>query len=216
MDPLEMHSALVIVDLQNDFLPEGSLPIKGGNEIIPVVNQLLHLPFHTKVASLDWHPSDHSSFAINHNSVVGEVIIWQGIPQELWPVHCVQNTYGAQLAGQLDKGCLQRLFYKGIDTSIDSYSCFFDNDHRHSTGMAEYLQEMEIGRLYFVGLATDYCVKSSVLDALSLNFEVYIISDACRGVDIQANGCQETLEYLQHAGAKVITSAQLLLQSTFM
>jgi len=158
-----MKKALILVDIQQDFLPGGSLAVKKGNEILPVVNSLLDRRFDLVVATQDWHPADHGSFAANQGKKVGEVIDLYGISQILWPIHCVQNTPGADFSPLLRLDKIDKVFHKGTDPTIDSYSTFFDNCHKRSTGLETYLRENGIQRVYIVGLATDYCVKYSAI-----------------------------------------------------
>lgn len=197
-------SALIVVDIQNDFLPGGALAIPDGDAIIPKINELFTLPFDLIVATKDWHPANHSSFAVNQGKLVGEVIFLDGIQQILWPVHCVQGTSGAEFSPLLKTSAIQHVFYKGVDPNIDSYSCFFDNGHHHSTGLADYLRDHQIKKVFFAGLATDYCVLYSVHDALKLGFETYVIIDVCRGVDVHADDCKKALAEMEQAGATLI------------
>lgn len=200
-------TALIIVDVQNDFLPGGALEINGGDEVISRINRLLALPFDTIVATKDWHPADHASFAVNQGKLVGEEIVLDGIPQILWPVHCVEKTFGAEFSADLDTTHFDKIFYKGVNPSVDSYSCFFDNGHIQSTGLDNYLKDKGIHTVFFAGLATDYCVKYSVHDALTLGFEVYVISDACKGV---GGACTATLAALEQLGAHLTTTEALV------
>lgn len=202
--------ALIIVDVQNDFLPRGALAIEGGDEIIPRINELVRLPFDVILASVDWHPSNHVSFASNHGKLVGEIILLNGIKQILWPVHCVQGTHGSEFAPGLDTTHFQKKFYKGIDPGIDSYSCFFDNGHKHSTGLGEYLKIKNVDTIYLAGLATDYCVKYSAQDAIKLGFKTYVIVDVCKGVDAHADDCRHALEEMKKEGVMLIHSNDLL------
>ncbi|MGB7490647.1 MAG: bifunctional nicotinamidase/pyrazinamidase, partial [Thermoanaerobaculia bacterium] len=159
-----MSWALILVDLQNDFLPGGALEVPDGDQVIPVANRVQPL-FEVVVASQDWHPADHGSFAASHpGKQPGEQIELAGLTQILWATHCVQDSEGARLASGLETSRIDRIFYKGSDPQIDSYSCFYDNGHRRSTGLAEYLREQRATEVYLLGLATDYCVKFSALD----------------------------------------------------
>ncbi len=203
--------ALVIVDVQNDFLPGGALAVQEGNQIIPRINELVKLPFDVIVATKDWHPANHGSFASNQGKLVGEVIMLNGIQQILWPAHCVQGSYGSELSHDLDTSHFEKIFYKGVDQGIDSYSCFFDNGHRQSTGMEDYMKKKHVNKVYIAGLATDYCVKYSVFDALQLGFDTYVIEDVCRGVDIQANDCRLAIEEMKKGGAHIIKSDELFI-----
>src|SRR4051812_1540671 len=164
-------NALILVDLQNDFVPGGALAVPEGDSIIPLINQL-QPRFDIVIATQDWHPADHGSFAANHpGRRVHEVIDLAGLPQVLWPVHCVQNTPGAALVSSLDTSRIARVFQKGTDPAIDSYSGFFDNGHRKSTGLGDFLRDQGVKRVYVCGLATDYCVEFTALDAKQLGFD---------------------------------------------
>ena len=161
-------NALILVDLQNDFLPGGALAVPHGDEVIPLADELQRR-FDLVVATKDWHPSDHGSFAANHKGKKpGDRIILDGIEQILWPVHCVQNTHGAEFAPLFDTSRIAHVFHKGTERNIDSYSTFFDNAHRRHTGLAHYLEKRSIKEIYLMGLALDYCVKYSALDARQL------------------------------------------------
>lgn len=201
--------ALLIVDVQNDFLPGGALPVKGGERIIPILNKLLKLKFDAVVASKDWHPPDHGSFAVSHHKKAGEKIELCGLEQILWPSHCQQGTHGAEFAPGWNTDLVQHVFYKGTEKHIDSYSAFFDNGHRRATGLEVYLRNRGISEIYVAGLATDYCVKFSVLDALSLGFKVFLVKDACHAINLNPQDETLALEEMQQAGAKIISSDQL-------
>jgi nicotinamidase/pyrazinamidase len=203
-------NTLIIVDLQNDFLPGGALPVPEGDRIVPVVNSL-QLRFDLVVATQDWHPADHGSFAANHpGRSPGEVIDLQGLPQILWPIHCVQESSGADFAPGLDRSRWDRVFQKGTDPAIDSYSGFHDNGHRQSTGLGDYLREKKVTDVYVVGLATDYCVKFTVLDALQMGFRTHLIEDACRGVNLQPGDVSAAVEVMRAAGARIVDSKSIL------
>jgi nicotinamidase/pyrazinamidase len=202
--------ALILVDLQNDFLPGGALPVPRGDEVIPLANALQpHFPL--VVATQDWHPANHGSFASQHpGRRPGEVIELAGLPQVLWPDHCVQGTHGAAFASDLYTGSIDRIFRKGTDPQVDSYSGFFDNGRRHDTGLADYLRDQGVTDVYVMGLATDYCVQATALDAARLGFRTYVIEDACRGVDVQPGDSQRALERMAQAGIQRVTSAAWL------
>ncbi len=200
--------ALIITDVQHDFLPGGSLPVSKGDEIIPIINQITP-HFDHVFATLDWHPPHHVSFASTHKKRVGEVIQIQGREQILWPDHCVQDTFGAQLSEKLDQKAIEKRFYKGSDPEIDSYSAFFDNARKRSTGLGEYLRKGGFQCLYFVGLATDYCVLYSGLDALDLGFNVFVIHDACRAINLHPLDEKRAFEKMQRAGVKLIASVAI-------
>ena len=202
-------TALILVDLQHDFMPGGALGVPDGNQVVPVANRVQPL-FGLVVATQDWHPPDHGSFAAQHpGRKPGDVIELGGQPQILWPVHCVQNTPGAALVAELDTRRIDRVFYKGTDPTIDSYSAFFDNGHRRSTGLGEYLQQQGVTDVYLAGLATDYCVKYSALDARRFGFRTFVILDGCRGVNLRANDSAAALEEMKSAGVEITPSADL-------
>lgn len=203
-------NCLLIVDIQNDFLPGGALAVPEGDAVIPVINRLQDR-FDLVLATQDWHPPNHGSFAASHpGHKVADVIELDGVPQILWPVHCIQNSPGAQFSTALDTTRLARVFRKGIDRKIDSYSTFFDNAKRRSTGLADYLREQNVQEIFICGLATDYCVRFSALDALELSFPVTVIEDACRGVNLQPDDSVNALRELRKAGAKIQSSSGLL------
>jgi nicotinamidase/pyrazinamidase len=201
-------NCLLIVDVQNDFLPGGALAVPQGDRVIPVINQL-QPRFTTVVATQDWHPLTHGSFAANHpGKRVYDQVELNGLPQILWPVHCVQNTPGAELAPGLDRSRIGEVFRKGVDPGIDSYSGFFDNGRRRGTGLAEWLRERGIRNVYVCGLATDYCVKFTALDALQLGFTTYLVEDACRGVNVQPGDVDQAIAELRRRGIQILHSSE--------
>ncbi|HSX12075.1 MAG TPA: bifunctional nicotinamidase/pyrazinamidase [Rhabdochlamydiaceae bacterium] len=201
--------ALLIVDMQNDFMPGGALPVPHGNALIPIINRLIPHFSHV-IATQDWHPKDHVSFASNHpGKKPGDLIEVKGIKQILWPVHCVRNTKGAELVAGLKKESIASIFYKGSDKWVDSYSAFFDNARLRATGLEEYLKTRGINELYIAGVATDYCVLYSVLDALELGFKISVIQNACRGIDLKPHDEERALQKMEENGAVLISSAQL-------
>lgn len=201
--------ALLLVDLQNDFMPFGALPVAEGDAVVPVANELIPR-FSLVVASQDWHPADHGSFASAHpGTTPGDVIDLGGVSQVLWPDHCVQNTPGASFHAGLDIGGIDHVVRKGTDPAVDSYSAFFDNDRRRDTGLAAYLEERGAEELVVLGLATDYCVRATVLDACGLGFGVTVIEDGCRGVDVTAGDSERAFADMRSAGARVIPAAEL-------
>lgn len=201
--------ALILVDIQNDFLPGGALPVPRGDEVIPVANRLA-ARFALVVATQDWHPPDHASFAANHpGRRVGEVIDLDGLPQVLWPVHCVQGTPGAELAAELTRERVARVIQKGTDPRIDSYSGFFDNGRRKATGLADYLAQRGVGEVFVLGLATDYCVKATAIDAARLGFRTHLVLDGCRGVELCAGDCERAVDEMRQAGVDVLQSGQV-------
>jgi nicotinamidase/pyrazinamidase len=202
-------NALIIVDIQNDFLPGGALAVPHGDEIIPLANELQRC-FKLVLATQDWHPPDHGSFAANHpGKKPGDRIRLEGIEQILWPVHCVQNTYGAAFATALNTKRFSRIFQKGTDPRVDSYSTFFDNAHRRATGLGNYLSEQSIRDIYLCGLALDYCVKFSALDARQLGLNTHVIVDACRGIALEPGDLGKALDEMKQAGAILLQSQQL-------
>ena len=201
---------LLLVDLQNDFLPGGSLAVTNGDQVIKVANQLQQ-HFATTLATQDWHPSQHASFAANHpGHQVGDVLDLRGIPHILWPVHCVQQTPGAEFSPQLNTAGIQHVFVKGTDPHTDSYSGFFDNGGQRSTGLEDYLRQRAVTRLFVMGLATDYCVQFTVLDALRLGFATILITDGCRGVDQSAGDCVAAVTRMHSSGALLMTSDRVI------
>jgi nicotinamidase/pyrazinamidase len=175
--------ALIIVDVQNDFLPGGALAVPRGDEIIPVINAM-QPDYDLVVATQDWHPADHGSFASNQPSArILETIELNGLAQVVWPDHCVQGTLGAALALELDQQRVAAIFRKGMDPKVDSYSGFFDNARLHSTGLADYLKGKGVTKVAVCGLAADYCVFYTSRDALELGFEVEILTSATRPID---------------------------------
>lgn len=203
------NDALILVDIQNDFIPGGALPTRDGAEVVPVANRLIP-QFALVVATQDWHPQDHGSFASNHpGRKPGEFIELGGIDQILWPDHCVQGAEGADFHPELDMSKVDHVVRKGTDPEIDSYSGFFDNGHRKATGLADYLREQGVSRVWVMGLATDYCVKFTALDALRLDFETFVIEDGCRGVELAPGDIARALDDMRAAGATVTTSDQV-------
>jgi len=204
-------NALLLVDLQNDFTPSGSLPVPEGDRIIPLINKLQQR-FDLVVATQDWHPADHQSFSVQHNKNPGETILLNGNEQILWPVHCVQNSPGAEFIEGLDTTGIDQIIKKGTDKTIDSYSGFFDNDHKSKTGLDAYLKSKGVKEVYLTGLATDYCVMFTAKDALMLGYETHIIKDATRGVNLHEGDVEKALAEMEEQGIKVIESRALFSQ----
>ncbi|MGQ9505376.1 MAG: bifunctional nicotinamidase/pyrazinamidase [Thermogutta sp.] len=201
--------ALIIVDVQNDFCPGGALPVPNGDHVLPVINSLIPA-FPVAVATQDWHPINHKSFAANHpGRKVGEVIELGGVPQILWPIHCVQGSIGAEFHRDLNRAAIEKVFQKGTDPEVDSYSGFFDNARRHETGLHQFLQSRGVNRIFVCGLATDYCVKFTCLDGKSLGYEVFFIGDASRGVDLHPGDVSKAIDELKAAGVGVVTSGEI-------
>jgi len=196
--------ALIIVDVQNDFCPGGALAVPEGDRVIEIINRIAPR-FDLVVATQDWHPAGHLSFAANHpGKAIGEQIELAGLPQTLWPVHCVQGTRGAELHPRLDRSHIERVFVKGTDPSIDSYSGFFDNGHRASTGLGDYLKSRGVTDVFVCGLATDYCVRATALDAVQLGFKTFLIEDACRGVELHAGDVWRAIEEMRVRGVHIV------------
>ena len=197
-------SALLVVDVQNGFIEESELPVPQAREIIPVINRLLSL-FPVVVASQDWHPSEHGSFHTSHPGAApyarGRL---GGMDQILWPVHCVQGTRGAAFAPGLRTGYFQAVIRKGLDPAVDSYSVFYDNHHRNPSGLRGYLLERDVGPIFLAGLAFDYCVRYSALDALEFTSQIFVIEDATRGVSPETT--EETKKEFRKKGIRLIVS----------
>ena len=198
---------LLIIDVQNDFMPGGALPVPKGDRVVPVINRL-QKKFELVVATQDWHPKGHASFASSHvRNKEFDVIKINGLDQVLWPDHCVQGSAGANFHPQLETVRIESIFRKGTNLEIDSYSGFYDNAHLKSTGLNGYLKEKGVNELYVAGLAGEFCVYFSVLDALAEGFSVTVIEDATKPLD------QEAFEVAKidilRKGGQIITSHNL-------
>lgn len=203
-----MTKALIIVDIQNDFTTGGALEVHQGETIIPIVNQLQEC-VELVVATQDWHPKGHKSFASNHSGKKPfERIELEGLDQVLWPDHCIQGTPGAAFHPALNLNRAEAIFRKGMDVSIDSYSGFYDNGHKRSTGMAGYLRERGVREVFVCGLAGDYCVYYSAKDSISEGFRTFLIEDATRSIDDK--GFIAAKADLKSLGGSIINSANLL------
>ena len=201
--------ALVLVDIQNDFLPGGALAVPRGDEVVPIANRL-QPRFGLVVATQDWHPPGHGSFASTRpGRKPGEIAELAGLPQVLWPDHCVQGTAGAAFAPALSMDRVEAIVRKGTDPAIDSYSGFFDNGHRKSTGLGDYLRGRGATDLYVLGLATDYCVKFTSLDAVQFGFTTHLIEDASRGVNLHPDDVKNAINEVKRAGVEVIQSVDV-------
>lgn len=200
------QDALILIDIQNDFLPGGSLAVPDGDAILPVVHRLIQR-FDTVIATQDWHPVDHQSFASNHpGKAPFETTELHYGPQVLWPDHCIAGGPGADLCledASLDR--IQHLVRKGFRSGMNSYSAFLENDRATPTGLAGTLRERGITRLFFVGLATDYCVAYSALDAIALGFEAVVLLDGCRG--IAPDSTMQKIGEMTAAGVNVVPVA---------
>lgn len=213
--------ALVLVDLQNDFCPGGPMAVKTGDEVIKVANKIQWAFLGDDaliVATQDYHPPAHRSFASNNEDAevmsLGEL---NGVPQVMWPDHCVWGTKGAKLHDDLDVTHLTAIFRKGMRVSVDSYSAFFDNkaivdgkEVRYSTGMGDFLKGLGVTTTYIMGLATDYCVKFTALDSAALGFDTRLVLDGCRGVNLGPSDSDKAVAEMQEAGIRVVTSDNIM------
>lgn len=205
-----MAKALILVDLQNDFCELGALAVPNGNEVVPLANQLMP-QFDLVVATQDWHPGDHGSFAANHPwRKPGQIIELNGLSQILWPIHCVQESFGAEFVDELETEKIDKVFPKGTDAGIDSYSGFFDNGHRNSTGLGDFLKEKDVKEVYIMGLAADYCVKFTALDAVDLGFKTYLVEDGTRGVNIQEDDTLNAFKEMKEKGIIFTNTKEIL------
>ena len=187
--------ALIIIDVQNDFMPTGSLPVKEGDQIIPFINAEMQKGYDLVVATQDWHPATHKSFASQHKGKKPfDVVQLNGIEQILWPDHCVQGTFGAQLHKDLDIRPISAIFRKGMNPEIDSYSAFFDNNKLNNTGLHGFLQEKGITELVFCGLAGDFCVAYSANDAKSLGYKVSLFDKGIRSIQREEATVKEGMQ----------------------
>jgi nicotinamidase/pyrazinamidase len=209
------HDALVAVDVQPDFMPGGALPVPGGDAVVPAINRLLDL-FAIAAATQDWHPAGHLSFASSHPGAApfSRVMAPYG-EQTLWPDHCVQGTPGAALHPNLRADRFAAVLRKGWRRGVDSYSAFTENDRKTPTGLADWLRDQGIRRVFLAGLATDFCVGWSGLDALDHGFGVVLVTDACRGIGIPGadatarDSTAEMLAALEARGAAFVAGADL-------
>ncbi len=199
---------LIIVDVQNDFMPGGALEVNGADKIIPVINNISE-KFDLVIATQDWHPENHTSFASNHlHKKPFEKITIHGKEETLWPDHCIQGSYGAEFYPDLNTNLVAAIFRKGMNPEIDSYSGFYDNHHQISTGLSGYLKEKNASTLYFCGLATDICVYFTIKDAISEGFSATLIEDAAQPLDNQ--NYQQLKKELIQSGVSVINSKNLI------
>jgi nicotinamidase/pyrazinamidase len=199
--------ALILVDIQNDFLPGGALAVPRGDEIIPVVNRLQER-FGLVVATQDWHPAGHASFASSHHGKkVYDAVMIDGVEQILWPDHCVQGSRGAELAKAFNTNRVEAVFRKGTDPGIDSYSAFYDNARRKSTGLEVYLKWKKVDRVFVAGLAADFCVSYSITDALAMGFGAVLVKDATRA--ISEEGFRAAEKAIVAKGGTVILSKEI-------
>mgnify|MGYP001181306999 CR=1 FL=1 len=209
-----MNTALLLVDIQNDFLPGGALAVGEADAVVPVANRLMP-HFDHVVASQDWHPPHHLSFAAEHAGFEPfQTTELDGLKQILWPVHCVQGSPGAGFASALDVAGIDHVVRKGTDVRIDSYSAFHDNGHRKATGLTEHLRGHGVEHVVVAGLAADVCVRFTVMDALAEGFAVTLVRNGVRGVDMQAGDTEAAIQAMQDAGAQVADSAEVIAGTT--
>jgi nicotinamidase/pyrazinamidase len=200
--------ALLLIDLQNDFMPGGSLAVTDGDATVLVANAIMNR-FDVVVATQDWHPADHASFASAHpGRVPGDEVQVEGSLQRLWPDHCVQHSPGASFQSALDVAGITHVVRKGAAKSIDSYSGFFDNGHLRDTGLRTYLSAQSVTEVWIAGLATDYCVKYTALDARTLGIPTSVVLDGCRGVDLGNGDVESAVAEMRAAGCEMVTSSE--------
>ena len=209
MPPFDLDSVLLIIDMQYDFMPGGALAVAEGDKLVPLINRLGR-QFRGVVITQDWHPAGHISFASSHPGCTPfEIITLPYGPQTLWPDHCIQGSNGAQLHAELDLPQAQLILRKGCNPHIDSYSAFLEADRKTPTGLASYLKERGVQNVFVVGLALDFCVAWSALDARAAGFNTLVIEDACRAIDMNGT-LEKAWQDMQAAGVTRITSSELL------
>jgi nicotinamidase/pyrazinamidase len=202
--------ALIVVDLQNDFMPGGALPVPQGDAVIPLANQLQGF-FTFAVATQEWRPAIHRSFAANHaGKKPGDLILVRKQILKLLPVHCVQNTRGAEFAFGFLLNRVNKIIRKGTDPEIDSSSAFFDQGHTNATGLSDYLHDKRVTQVFVMGVATEHCVKATALDAIGLSFKTFLIEDACRGMNLKPGDAAKAIDEMKEAGVKLVSSHAIL------
>ena len=201
--------ALILVDLQLDFLDGGALEVENSLGVISVANALQQ-KFECIVATKDWHPANHMSFAANHPwRKPFQTMKINGFDQILWPMHCVQGTLGSEFPKNLQQEQLSKIIYKGTDPELDSYSAFYDNQHLRQTDLDAYLKAKDVKIIYLMGLALDFCVKFTAIDALSLGYEVYIVTDGCQAITKDPAEIAQLYQTLKEQGCQLVESAQI-------
>ena len=201
--------ALILIDLQNDFMSWGSVPIEGSDEVIPLANRLME-QFDLVLASQDWHPANHNCFAANHPwRMPGQVIEIDDNIQLLWTMHCVQESFGAELGVELDTDKISKIFRKGTNAGMDSYSVFFENNHKKSNGLDEYLKTQQVDEIFIIGIMTDFGVKQTAKDAVKLGYQTNVIIDGCRWYDSSKENIEKTISEMKRDGVKIIHSDDL-------
>lgn len=199
-----MTTALVLVDLQNDFMPGGALAVDRGDEVVSIANDLMP-HYDIVVATQDWHPEDHGSFAANHDAAaVFDTVPLNGLEQILWPVHCVAGSPGAAFHTDVHRPGITQVFPKGCDSLVDSYSGFFDNGKRRSTGMGEWLRAQGVDTIDVMGLATDYCVQFTAIDGAQSGFTTRLLLPGCRAVGMHPGDEQAALQAMEEAGVSLV------------
>lgn len=207
--PISSRTALLVIDVQNDFIPGGQLPVPEGDQIVPLINRIAG-HFNQVIIAQDWHPKGHASFASSHpGRQPYDVIRLPYGEQKLWPDHCVQATPGAEFHPELDLPHAQLVIRKGCNPDIDSYSAFLEADRRTPTGLSGYLQERAIDTVYMAGLALDFCVMFSALDARAAGFNTFVVLDACRAIDLNGS-LAAAMERMESAGVGLIQSTDLI------
>lgn len=208
-----MKKVLLLIDLQSDFCKGGELAVPKGEEIIPLANRLIISDKFHCIATQDNHPADHKSFASNHkDKKPNDIIDLNGVKQTLWVDHCISGTKGADFHKNLLVGKLKAIFRKGQDKEVDSYSGFLENDHKTTTGLAGYIKELKATELYILGLALDYCVKHSVLDAVKLGFATHLILDGCKAINIKKGDDKKAVDEMVKAGAVIVENGDTLIK----
>ena len=204
-----VNTVLIVIDVQNDFCPGGALAVPEGDAILPVINRIIDR-FPHAAATQDWHPRHHASFASNHPGTNPyDTIDIHGVTQTLWPDHCVQGTKGADFHPDLPSERFNVIIRKGMNPTVDSYSAFIENDKKTRTGLDGYLRSIGARRVFLCGLATDYCVFYSAMDAVGLGFETAVVLDACRGIDLPAGNVNRCVESMKTNGIHIIQSSDL-------
>ncbi|WP_052910820.1 bifunctional nicotinamidase/pyrazinamidase [Riemerella anatipestifer] len=200
-----MKKALIVVDVQNDFCEGGALAVPNANEIIPYINLLIEENQYDKIIfTQDWHPANHKSFASNNDKKVGETISLNGVPQFMWPDHCVENSFGAEFHKDLDISKVDYIVKKGKNPEIDSYSAFQDNNHFMKTGLADYLKEHDIQLVEIVGLALDYCIKYTCLDAVREGFLTCLHFNGTRAVNVKPENGRDAIYEMLENGVTIL------------
>jgi len=209
MERIQPGDALLVVDVQNDFCPGGALAVPDGDAVVPVINRISRT-FPIVVATQDWHPRGHISFASRHEGKNPfEVIEIQGTEQVLWPDHCVEGAPGADFHPQLDDTAVRFVLRKGVNREVDSYSAFVENDRKTTTGLAGLLRELGVQRIFVSGLATDVCVRATALDGRGAGFHVAVLEDACRSVDVPPGNLDRALEEMRGRGVLILHADEL-------